>query len=70
MLQDILEQVVNCLKQAAKFSLQIDESVDIKDSPQLMMFARCKTNDDIVERFLFCKPPKPTMTGQDIQNGQ
>ncbi|XP_064412969.1 zinc finger BED domain-containing protein 5-like [Latimeria chalumnae] len=66
MSQDILEQVVHGLKQARKFVIQIDESVDIEDNPQLMVFVRYKTDDNIVEEFLFCEPLRTTTTGQDI----
>lgn len=53
---DILEQVVNDIKQGGKFSNQIDESVDIEYNTQLMICPRCETDDDNVEEFVYCEP--------------
>lgn len=38
------------------FALQIDESTDIANMAQLMLFIRFDRNDEIIEEYLFCKP--------------
>lgn len=48
------------LKDCNFFALQIDESTDIINMAQLMVFIHFDRNDEIIEEFLFCKPLKST----------
>lgn len=63
---DILEQLITDLKKAIKFSIQIDESVDIEDFPQLLVYVRYRTPQNFNEEFLFCEKLSGTTTGADI----
>lgn len=64
---DILEQLITDLKKAIKFSIQIDESVDIEDFPQLLVYVRYRTPQNFNEEFLFCEKLSGTTTGADRQ---
>ncbi|XP_067231521.1 zinc finger BED domain-containing protein 5-like [Chanodichthys erythropterus] len=68
MAEDIVTQVVEKLKQATSFALQLDESTDISGESQLVAFVRYKDKDEIDEHILFCKPMLGKTTGEDIFN--
>lgn len=68
MSENILKQLVHQVIAANKFSIQIDESVDIQNNAQLMVFIRYRSSDDFREDFLFCEPLLTTATGLDIFN--
>ncbi|KAK9958613.1 hypothetical protein ABG768_025346 [Culter alburnus] len=68
MAEDIVAQVVEKLKQATSFALQLDESTDISGESQLVAFVRYKDKDEIDEHILFCKPMLGKTTGEDIFN--
>ena len=45
-ISDVLQQTIASVKRSEKFSLQLDETIDIGNDAQLMMFARyLDTND-------------------------
>ncbi|KAG0719802.1 General transcription factor II-I repeat domain-containing protein 2 [Chionoecetes opilio] len=49
------------------FSLALDESTDVKDTAQLVIFFRGVTDNlDVVEEFLQLVPLKGTTTGADV----
>ena len=55
------------MKSCEAFSLALDESTDINDTAQLVIFIRAVTADfDIVEEFLDMASFSFTTTGQDI----
>ena len=55
------------LKSCEAFSLALDESTDISDTAQLVIFIRAVTaRFDIVEEFLDMTSLSSTATGQDI----
>uniref|UniRef100_UPI00358EDACB protein FAM200C-like n=1 Tax=Myxine glutinosa TaxID=7769 RepID=UPI00358EDACB len=57
MSDDILAQVVAVLVASpTKFSLQLDETTDVSNLSQLILFVRYVKGDEIKEDFLFCKP--------------
>ncbi|XP_066983788.1 protein FAM200C-like [Macrobrachium rosenbergii] len=63
---DIKEQVVAAIKESGKFSLQLDESTDVSDDAQLLVYVRYQGKSDIEENFLFCKRLETTTTGEDL----
>ena len=64
---DILEQVVEDLKMSpAKFSLQLDESTDVANCCQLLVFVRYLKGNMIKEEFLFCEPLHTTKKAADV----
>lgn len=65
--ENILNQLFNGLKEAGIFSVQIDESQNIENNPQLMVFARFTFRSDTVEELLFYEPLKTT-TGLNWNN--
>lgn len=65
---DILAQVVEKLKRADYFALQLDESTDVSGKSQLVAFVRFKDTDNITEHILFCKPMLAKTTGEDVFN--
>jgi hypothetical protein len=64
--KDILDQVITSLEKSGQFSLQTDESVDIGDNPQLMVFVRYKGEVNYLEEFLFCSSLSTITRGEDI----
>ena len=63
---DILRQTIAAVKQSGKFSLQLDESTDIGNDAQLMVFVRYRASEDYVEQFLFCRQLTKNTTGEEI----
>ena len=64
---DILDQVVDDLKVSpVKFSLQLDESTDVANCCQLLVFVRYLKDNAIKEEFLFCEPLQTTSKAADI----
>ncbi|XP_042228049.1 zinc finger BED domain-containing protein 5-like [Homarus americanus] len=63
---DIKEQVVAAIKKRRKFSLQLDESTDVSDDAQLLVYARYQGTSDKEENFQFCKQLETTTTGEDL----
>jgi hypothetical protein len=57
--------VIANIKEASFFAIQLDESTDITGKAQLLAFSRYVCNEDIIEKFLFCKPLPETTEGQD-----
>ena len=66
MSEDLLETLLNKLKTSGKFSLQIDETTDIKKQAQLLAVVRFVDGNAITEEYLFCKKLPERTTGQDI----
>ena len=66
--EDMLAQLIVVLKNAGKFSLQTDESVDTGGNSQLMVFISCRGEEDMHEEFLFCSRLSSTTTREDAFN--
>ena len=54
--EDVLQQTIASVKGSGKFSLQLDETTDIGNDAQLMMFGQYLDTNDYIEQFLFCRP--------------
>lgn len=65
---DIKDQVVSEIKTAPLgiFALQLNETTDVSNCPQLLVFTRYIKDDDFKEDFLFCHPLESSTTGADI----
>nr|ABF20550.1 transposase [Danio rerio] len=68
MADDISSQLLEQLQASEYFSLQLDESTDIANQAQLMVYVRFLGKDTFIEELLFCKPLEGRTTGQDICN--
>ena len=65
---DILQQTIAAVKRSTMFSLQFDETTDIGNDAQLMVFVRYREAVDYVEKFLFCRTLAQNTTGEEIFN--
>nr|XP_021512928.1 protein ZBED8-like [Meriones unguiculatus] len=65
---DILDQVIQEIKSAPLpiFSLQLDESTDVANCSQLLVYVRYINDGDFKDEFLFCKPLETTTTAHDV----
>lgn len=64
---DILDQVVNDIRTSPlKISLQLDETTDVTNCSQLIVFVRYIHNGGIMEDFLFCEDLETTTRGKDV----
>jgi len=67
--KDILQQVIEDIKASnVPVGIQLDESTDVENCSQLMVFVRYVKEKEIVEEFLFCEPLELTTQGIDIFN--
>ena len=64
--EDIPQQAIASVKRSGKFSLQLDETTDIGNDTQLMVFVRYLDTNDNMEQFLFCSPLAKNTTGEQI----
>ena len=64
---NILKQVMEELKASPfPFSMQLDESTDVSQCAQLLVFVRYMHADTIKEEFLFCEPLSETTKAADV----
>uniref|UniRef100_H2Z3U0 DUF4371 domain-containing protein n=1 Tax=Ciona savignyi TaxID=51511 RepID=H2Z3U0_CIOSA len=68
MATDITEQQSAALKAAEVFSVALDESVDINDSPRLAVVARYCSNGEIHEELCCLKSMNGSTKGEDVLN--
>jgi hypothetical protein len=66
MSEDIKEQLLVRIKCSPKFALHIDESTDVAELAQLLVFVRYCFEENIQEEFMFCLPLSERCTGSDI----
>ena len=60
MSQDIKLQVTEKIRLSPFFAVQLDESTDVAQLPQLLVYARYISENWVEEDFLFCSPLKTT----------
>ena len=65
---DIMEQVIQEMKSAPLgiFRIQLDESTDVANCSQLLVYARYIYEGDLKDEFPFCKPLETTTTARDV----
>ncbi|KAL6046540.1 hypothetical protein STEG23_018200 [Scotinomys teguina] len=65
---DILSQVIEEIKSSPLpiFSIQLDESTDVANCSQLLVYVRYINDGDFKDEFLFCKPLGTTATARDV----
>ncbi|XP_035213968.1 protein ZBED8-like [Stegodyphus dumicola] len=64
---NILKQIIDELKASPfPFSMQLDETTDISNCSQLLVFVRYVSADTIKEEFLFCEPLLQTTKAVDV----
>ncbi|XP_035211130.1 protein ZBED8-like [Stegodyphus dumicola] len=63
---DIKNQLIYAIKIAGLFSIQLDETTDVSNDAQLMVYVRYPGLTDIQEDFLFCKSMSTKTRGEDI----
>ena len=65
---DIMEQVIQEMKSAPLgiFSIQLDESTDVANCSQLLVYVRYIYEGYFKDEFLFCKPHETTTTARDV----
>jgi hypothetical protein len=68
MSDDIEEQTVERIKKSPYFAIQLDESTDVSNFAELLVFARYWHENKFIESLLFCKALKLTTTGEDVFN--
>lgn len=68
MSSNIEETLILQLQECTYFALQIDESTDVTNMAQLLVFVRFDYHEDIREEFLFCKPLESNTTAENIFN--
>uniref|UniRef100_A0A3B4VDX5 HAT C-terminal dimerisation domain-containing protein n=1 Tax=Seriola dumerili TaxID=41447 RepID=A0A3B4VDX5_SERDU len=66
MADDVKTQLIEKLRSAQGFSIQIDETTDITNYAQLLAFVRFEDSGTMCEEFLFCKPLPGRTTGAEI----
>lgn len=63
---NLKKQLLKQITQCGKFAIQLDESTDVANLSQLMVFIRYCFNNELHEELLFCEPLKERCTGEDI----
>ena len=63
---DILDQTVFKIKCSEIFAIQLDESTNVSNLAQLMVFARYIHNDTLEDEFLFYEPLEKTTKAIDF----
>ena len=68
MATDIRKQIVEHVTMNKKFSIQLDESTDVANCAQLIVYIRFFSNAGIMENILACRSLEGRTTGKDIFN--
>ncbi|KAL1768625.1 zinc finger protein BED domain-containing protein 5-like [Sigmodon hispidus] len=65
---DILDQVIQEIKSAPLpvFSIQLDESTDVANCSQLLVYVRYINDGGFKDEFLFCRPLETSSTALDV----
>ena len=63
---NIKSKLIANIKASPVFAIQLDESVDVANLSQLMVFVRYVHNQAIEEDFLFCRPLETTTKASDV----
>ena len=63
---DLFQQLIQRIKESPKFAIQLDESTDITNLAQLLVYVRYIYKSNVHEDLLFCRPLNDHTTGEDI----
>ena len=63
---DIKVEVIQEIKRAELFSIQLDESPDVQFCSQILAFVRSFHDEDVIKEFLFCQPLEQSTKGEDV----
>lgn len=66
MAADVKTQLISLLHKFTYFSLQCDESTDVSQCAQLMVYCRFINENKLCEELLFCKKLEETYKGSDV----
>ena len=66
MSDNIKSKLLSKIDSSAVFALQLDESTDISNLSQLLIYVRYDADEKINEEFLFCQPLKTTSKVVDV----
>ena len=61
-----VQQLIDGVKNSPRFAIQLDESTDITNAAQLMVFIRYAHGSHMLEDMLFFQPLEGQTTGNDI----
>ena len=61
-----VQHLIDRIKNSPRFAIQLDESTDITNAAQLMVFIRYAHGSNMLENMLFCQPMEGQTTGNDI----
>ncbi len=64
--KDQFEQLLERIKENSKFAIQLDETTDIANMAQLLVYVRYCHNDNVHEDLLCCRPLEGHTTGEAI----
>ena len=65
MADNIKAQVISKIRLSAFFAIQLDESTDVSNLSQLLVFANYVSDTGVEEEFLFCRPLETTTKAED-----
>ena len=66
MSQDIKDQVLDQVRASPVFAIQLDETTDVAQCSQRLMYARFVSGNHVKEEMLFCHPMESYTTATDI----
>ena len=66
MSDDFKSKVLSKIDSSPVFALQLDESTDISNVSQLLVYVRYVADERINEKFLFCQPLETTSKAVDV----
>nr|XP_039272297.1 protein ZBED8-like [Styela clava] len=66
MSDNIKSKVISKIDSSPVFALQLDESTDVSNLSQLLVYARYVDGGMIIEEFLFCQPLETTSKAADV----
>ncbi len=66
MSQDIKDQVLDQVRATSVFAIQLDETTDVAQCSQLLMYACFMSGNSVKEEMLFCHPMESYTTATDI----
>lgn len=64
-MQDVSTQLLKQLRTSEYFALQLDESTDVADAAELLVYIRFFSQEKFAEEKLFCKALERRTTGKE-----